>query len=113
MKSALHPVSPHTRSYRDIAAELEVRLGHGLDSDNAAERARVYGLNVIEQSDRTSFLKKFIAQFHSVLILILLLAAIVAGLMREFQDTIVILIGDQRMNGFSVKNFDRIYYGRT
>ena len=25
----------------------------------------------------------------------------------------VILIGDRRMNGFSIKNFDRIYYGKT
>lgn len=25
----------------------------------------------------------------------------------------VILIGDQRMNGFSAKDFDRIYYGKT
>lgn len=25
----------------------------------------------------------------------------------------VILVGDQRMNGFSVKNFDRLYYGKS
>ena len=25
----------------------------------------------------------------------------------------VILVGDSRMNGFSVKNFDRLYYGNS
>jgi Ca2+-transporting ATPase len=49
-------------------------------------------LNLIEGTVKTSFLRKFLAQFRNILIVILLLAAILAGAMGEIHDTIVILV---------------------
>jgi len=92
MTETLLPDSPHTRSCDEIAAELEVGTEQGLDSATAAQRSRIYGLNQIEESEKASFLKKFLAQFRNVLIVILLLAALLAGVMREFHDTVVILV---------------------
>ena len=83
---------PHTLDIARISAELEVRTGHGLDPQVAGERTRVYGPNVIEGTAKTTFLKKFIDQFRDLMIVILLAAAVLAGVMGEFHDTIVILI---------------------
>jgi len=67
-------------------------MRHGLEVDQAATRSGIHGLNLIEGAARNSFLKKFLAQFRNILIVILLLAAVLAGVMGEFYDTIVILV---------------------
>ncbi|MCP4387065.1 MAG: HAD-IC family P-type ATPase, partial [Gammaproteobacteria bacterium] len=84
--------APHTRPYQDVAGALEVATGHGLSFGEAARRAQNFGLNVIEGSGKTSYLKKFLNQFRDVMIVILLVAAALAGVMGEIHDTIVILI---------------------
>lgn len=86
------PEAPHTRSCDQLAAELEVDPGHGLEAEAAATRSAIYGLNLIEGAAKTSFPKKFLAQFRNILIVILLLAAALAGVMGELYDAIVILV---------------------
>jgi len=92
MTSKALPETPHTRSCDELAAELDVDMRHGLEVDEATARTGIYGLNLIEGAARNSFLKKFLAQFRNILIVILLLAAALAGVMGEFYDTIVILV---------------------
>ncbi len=92
MTSTAPPEAPHTSSCEQLAAELGVDMRHGLELDAAVTRSATYGLNLIEGSARTSFLKKFLAQFRNILIVILLLAAVLAGVMGEFSDSIVILV---------------------
>ncbi len=92
MTSTALPEAPHTRSCGQLAAELGVDMRHGLEVDAAVTRSATYGLNLIEGSAKTSFLKKFLAQFRNILIVILLLAAALAGMMGEFYDSIVILV---------------------
>jgi Ca2+-transporting ATPase len=92
MTSTALPEAPHTRSCDQLAAELGVDMRHGLDVEEAVTRSAIYGLNLIEGSAKTSFLKKFLAQFRNILIVILLLAAVLAGVMGELYDTIVILV---------------------
>ena len=92
MTSKALPETPHTRSCDELAAELDVDMRHGLEVDEATARTGIYGLNLIEGAARNSFLKKFLAQFRNILIVILLLAAALAGMMGEFDDTIVILV---------------------
>ena len=67
--------SAHTRGCEELAAELKVDPQRGLSVEEAANRSRVYGLNLIEGAIKTSFLRKFLAQFRNILIVILLLAA--------------------------------------
>ncbi|UCH39918.1 MAG: cation-translocating P-type ATPase [Gammaproteobacteria bacterium] len=83
---------PHTLDIDTVAADLEVNPAHGLNTDEASARAGVYGLNTIEASARTSFARKFLNQFRDLMIVILLLAAGLAGVMGEIHDTIVILV---------------------
>ena len=92
MEPIATPNAPHARGCEELAAELKVDTQHGLSVEEAANRSRVYGLNLIEGTVKTSFLRKFLAQFRNILIVILLLAAILAGAMGEIHDTIVILV---------------------
>jgi len=82
----------HTRSEAEVAAGLEVTPGRGLSQEEASLRAVQFGENAIEEAARTSFLEKFLYQFADVMIVVLLIAAVLAGALGEFHDTLVILI---------------------
>jgi len=82
----------HTRTEAEVAAGLEVTPGHGLSKEEASLRAAQYGENSIEEAVRTTFLEKFLRQFADVMIIVLLIAAVLAGALGEFHDTLVILI---------------------
>lgn len=84
--------TPHTRTFNEVASALEVNLEHGLDPKEVTERSMKYGLNAIETEIKTTFLQKFLSQFADLMIIVLLVAAALAGIMGEFHDTIVILI---------------------
>ena len=82
----------HTRSEAEVAAGLEVTPGRGLSQEEASLRAAQFGENEIEEAARTPFLEKFLYQFADVMIIVLLMAAVLAGALGEFHDTLVILI---------------------
>jgi magnesium-transporting ATPase (P-type) len=75
------------------AGEALARLtadGGGLSQPAAAERLSRYGPNEIEEERRTRALELLLHQFRSPLIYILLLAALVTVVLREFIDAAVI-----------------------
>jgi len=81
----LHPVP--------LAAELlEVEPGSGLTSGQAASRLSTNGPNALTQTEREPAWKLFVNQFRSFLIVILVGAAVLAGLVGDFKDTIVIAV---------------------
>ena len=82
----------HTRTTADVAADLEVDIGHGLEPDEISLRVEQYGENAIEETEKTTFLQKFLHQFADVMIIVLLVAAILAGAMGQIHDTLVIMI---------------------
>lgn len=82
----------HTRTTAEVAADLGVDLGHGLEPDEVSRRAAQYGANAIEEAVKTTFLQKFLHQFADVMIIVLLVAAILAGAMGQIADTLVIMI---------------------
>ena len=82
----------HTYTEAEVAASFRVSLESGLDQQEVTRRAEKYGENAIEEAGKTSFLHKFWHQFADVMIMILLVAAILAGVMGEFYDTLVILV---------------------
>ncbi len=63
----------------------------GLSPDEAARRLAEYGPNRLPEPARRGPLMRFLAQFHNVLIYVLLVAALVTALMGHWIDTIVIL----------------------
>jgi Ca2+-transporting ATPase len=82
----------HTRTEAEVAASLEVTPARGLSQEEASLRAVQFGENAIEEAVRTTFLEKFLRQFSDVMIVVLLIAAVLAGALGEFHDTLVILI---------------------
>jgi Ca2+-transporting ATPase len=87
-----YPAAPHTLGSKQVAVLLRVNPAHGLDSDEVAERRRLFGPNSIRESEQTGFLYKLLVQFRDVMILVLLAAAVIAGAIGEISDTIVILV---------------------
>ncbi|MGM0553687.1 MAG: cation-transporting P-type ATPase [Pseudomonadota bacterium] len=80
----------HARDGEETLRELEADR-HGLESDEVARRLERYGRNLLPEPERTGPLKRFLLQFHNVLIYILIVAAIGTALLDHWLDTWVIL----------------------
>ncbi|MEX2671426.1 MAG: cation-transporting P-type ATPase [Phycisphaeraceae bacterium] len=63
----------------------------GLGDDEARRRLEQHGPNRLSEQKRRGPLQRFLAQFHNVLIYILLVAAVMTGLLEQWIDTGVIL----------------------
>jgi magnesium-transporting ATPase (P-type) len=80
----------HATNTHEILAELGVISDLGLPSTEAAERLARHGPNQLPAPPRDSLLKRFLLQFHNVLIYILVAAAIGTALLGEWIDTGII-----------------------
>lgn len=65
---------------------------HGLTSEEAEQRLAEYGPNVFEETEPPPRWLVFLRQFRSPLIYILLVAAVVTTVLREWSDTSVIVV---------------------
>jgi Ca2+-transporting ATPase len=70
---------------------LETDLAKGLSGDLAKEKLNRYGPNKLPEPPKMSLFMQFIDQFKSLLIIILLIAAIISAFFGEVIDTIVII----------------------
>ena len=64
----------------------------GINSEAARERLIQYGPNELEETKKHPWWKLLLRQFADFMILILLVAAIIAGIVGDLTDTIVILV---------------------
>lgn len=81
--------------YQESKDTLYQRLqtsDQGLSSATASERLATNGHNALNQQKTSSLLQKFIAQFKDFMIIVLLVAALIAGLTGEVVDAVIILI---------------------
>ena len=62
----------------------------GISENDAAERRKTYGPNALEKGKTQGPVKRFLRQFHNVLIYVLLVAALVTFLLQEYVDSVVI-----------------------
>ena len=83
--------APHTLAAEEVAAHLGVRPNDGLTSDEASGRTAQYGPNRLPETPPRSALLVFWAQFKSILILILIGAALLAAFIGSIKDAVVIL----------------------
>jgi P-type Ca2+ transporter type 2C len=83
--------APHTLALDKLAAQLEVQPDRGLSAEQAAQRHTRYGPNQLPEASPHSAWWVFLAQFKSVLILILIGAATLAALIGNTKDALVIL----------------------
>lgn len=72
-----------------VFSELRARP-EGLTSEDVEERRARYGLNSLPEEEDLSPLKVLLHQFKSPLIYILIVAAIITGLLKEYIDSGVI-----------------------
>lgn len=96
--------SYHNQSIEEILSFLKVSVTEGLSSTEAERRIGEYGYNQLDSKNRKSFLRMFISQFRSFMIIILLIAAVISGVVGVMEgegllDTFVIL-GILLLNAF-------------
>lgn len=83
-------------SEKEVEKELGTDLETGLTASEAEKRILEYGLNEFAQAKHTSLAAKFLNQFKSFLIVVLIFAGIVSGVVgmiegEGFTDAIIIL----------------------
>lgn len=81
----------HTFTIDSLVRELRTHPDRGLDLDEAASRLASHGPNELPEAPPVSPLKLFLTQFSSLIILVLIGAAIISGLLQEWVDTAAIL----------------------
>ncbi|MGE3976222.1 MAG: cation-transporting P-type ATPase, partial [Nitrospira sp.] len=74
-----------------LADELRTDLDAGLNVDEAARRRTQEGPNELPEAPPPSLLKLFVSQFSSLLVWVLVGAAIVSGLLEDWIDAAAIL----------------------
>lgn len=72
--------------------ELGTSAEQGLSAVEAAGRLNTYGPNALQKKPPRSLFSMFIGQMKEILVLILVAAAIISGLLGEWEDAVVILI---------------------
>ncbi|MFP4147946.1 MAG: cation-translocating P-type ATPase [Nitriliruptoraceae bacterium] len=84
------PAAPHTRDPGELAASLRVRPREGLTRAEAAHRLERVGRNELAEPPARSRLALFLAQFKSLLIVILIVAGALAATVGDLKDAVVI-----------------------
>jgi magnesium-transporting ATPase (P-type) len=80
----------HQLPVHEVLLLLETDASRGLTQDEAAERLRRFGPNVLPLIRRHGPLMRFMLQFHHPLIYILLAATVITALLGEWVDSSVI-----------------------
>ncbi len=80
----------------DVARKLETSVENGLDRNEAKKRLEVYGYNEFIKKKKKSIFFKFLQQFKSFMIIVLLIAALISGIIGHmhgegFTDALIIL----------------------
>jgi P-type Ca2+ transporter type 2C len=86
----------YNQEIREVIANLKSDELTGLTTDEVKQRLWQYGYNQLTSKNRKSFLRIFIEQFRSFMIIILIIAAVVSGVVGVMEgegllDTFVIL----------------------
>ncbi len=84
--SRAHALTPEQVLHR-VGSSLQ-----GLSNESAQKRQQEYGLNLLPQAARAGWAKLFFRQFNSILIVILLVAALVSYLLGDVTDSAIILV---------------------
>ncbi len=81
----------HALSIEAVERELQTALESGLTNEEVSERRARYGPNSLREPEPKSLWRIFASQFADFMILVLLAAAIIAGLLGEAADTAAIV----------------------
>lgn len=81
----------HQKNIEDVIKDLDSSLA-GLSSEEAQTRIGRYGPNTLQEKRQRSPLMMLLGQFTDFMILVLIGAAVVAGIVGDLTDTIVIVV---------------------
>ena len=86
----------YNRSIEHTELDLQTSLINGLTTGEAKKRLEQYGYNAFEKKKKKSLFSKFMAQFKSFMIIVLLVAAAISGVVgymhgEGFTDALIIL----------------------
>lgn len=86
----------YNKDFNEIIAGLNTSAVTGLSSEEALQRLKKYGYNQLTAKRKKTFLRMFMEQFKSFMIIILFIAAIISGVVGIYEgegllDTFVIL----------------------
>jgi len=81
----------HARPVEELAVELRADLGAGLAEDEVQRRREQSGWNELPEAPPVSWLKLLLSQFTSIIIWVLIGAAVVSGLLEDWLDAAAIL----------------------
>ena len=82
---------PHSRSAEDVLADFDASA-EGLTSGEVRQRLAEYGENEVVQASERTLLSIFLVQFNSVLIWVLLAAAVLSALAGHAIDAVLITV---------------------
>jgi Mg2+-importing ATPase len=80
-----------SKEVNEVAQELN-SSANGLSQDDAAERLRASGLNLIQSRAKITPLGLFLNQFKSPIVLILIVATIISAFLGEWTGAIIIIL---------------------
>ena len=89
MSSSDRHLRHHAHSVEEVLGLLDTRET-GLTEEEARQRLHHFGRNEIKQANVPGLGKIIISQFTDIMIIVLLVAAVVAALVDEFGDSILI-----------------------
>lgn len=81
----------HALEIKTVLAKLESDASSGITDEVARRRLDEYGPNTLPSKAGPGPVKRFLAQFHNILIYILIVAAIVTALLQHWIDSAVIV----------------------
>jgi Ca2+-transporting ATPase len=76
----------------EVASRLETEPARGLAESEARNRLGHHGANRLAEKAPRALWRKFLDQFRSLLVIVLLLAAVLAGAIGDLKDSVVILL---------------------
>lgn len=82
----------YTKKATEVTTELNTDPNTGLSEAEAEERLKQYGPNEFAKQKKKSILKLFAEQINSILIYILIAAALISLVVSEISDAIIILL---------------------
>ena len=81
-----------TKSIKDTLKELKVNPETGLSSEEVHQRKLKYGPNQLEAKKKKTVFQIFLSQLNDWLIFVLLAAVVITFFMREYVDSIIIIL---------------------
>ena len=81
----------YQKEISEVLCQCETSL-QGLSEEQVLKHREKYGENVLAEKKKDSPLLVFLKQFKDLLVIILIIAAIISGINRQFESAVVILV---------------------